>query len=115
MKMTFPTRTDLEFFQSRQRPPSWTSRIPVKTGDRAFQNDRLRTIIDDVVNAHAGVRPTSGEVAVHNLIVLVRSYQRRGVNLVEELEKLAVQPSCAINPEKRAAFARKWARRMEAT
>ena len=111
--MAFPTRTDLEFFRSRQPLPSWTNRIPVKSGDLAYQNERLRTLIDDVVNAHAGIRPTPGEVAVHNLLVLVRSFQRCNADVAESLRRLVANPGCAINPEKRAAFARKLACRLE--
>jgi hypothetical protein len=110
--MTFPTRTDLEFFQSKHLQ-NWTTRIATKSPSPLFTPVQ-HAIIDDVVNAHAGIRPTSGECAAHNLLVLVRSHLRRRANLVEELQKLAVQPGCAINPEKRAAFARKWARRLSA-
>ena len=115
--MPFPTRADLEFFQSRQRLPGWTSRIAVKSGDRAHQATRVaqHAKIDDVVNAHAGARDTSGEVAAHNLLVIVQSYQRRKVDLAKELQKLAKDPGCAINPEKRAAFARKWSNRLART
>ena len=113
MTMTFPNRTDLEFFQSRQRLPRWTSRIQIKSGDAAYQSERSRVLIDDVVNAHAKIQSTSGELAAHNLLVLVRSYQRRKTNLVAELLKLTTHPECAINPEKRSAFARKWANRLE--
>lgn len=105
--MTFPTRTDLEFFQSRQRLPGWIGRIVTKS-----QLPPPHALIDDVVNAHAGVRVTSGEVAVHNLLSIIRSYRRRGADVVQELRRLAEYPECAINPEKRAAFARKWARRL---
>jgi hypothetical protein len=110
--MTFPTRTDLEFFQSKQTTPRWVARIATKS---PLLNPVQHALIDDVINAHAGIRSTSGECAAHNLLVLVRSHLRRKVNLVEELQKLAVQPGCAINPEKRAAFARKWAQRLEQT
>lgn len=68
--------------------------------------------IDCVVNAHAGERPTAGELAAHNLLVIVRSYAKRKKDLTAELQRIAAAPGCPINPEKRVAFARKWARRL---
>jgi hypothetical protein len=66
-----------------------------------------------VVEAHAGAtRHTPGEVAAYNLLSILRSYRRRKLDLASELNKLAANPECVINPEKRAAFARKWARRL---
>jgi hypothetical protein len=55
---------------------------------------------------------TFGECASSNLMAILSGYRRRGKDLHRELIKLAQHPECAINPEKRAAFARKWARRL---
>jgi hypothetical protein len=104
--MAFPIAADVEFFQSRQRVPAWASRIQAKRDPGYFAS------IDNVVNAHAGARDTAGEQAAHNMLVLVRSYLKRRQDLVEKLQELAGSPGCAFNPEKRAAFARKWARRL---
>jgi hypothetical protein len=109
--MTFPTRTDLAFYQSKQRLPAWTGRIAVKS---PMRNPIEHALIDDVINAHAGVNGTAGEMSAANLCSLVRSFRRRGADLTEELQKLVVQPGCVIHPEKRAAFARKWTRRLMA-
>ena len=57
--MTFPTRTDVQFFQSKQRLPNWTNAVPIGAGDRKYQSERLRTLIDDVVNSHAGIYPSA--------------------------------------------------------
>lgn len=111
--MTFPTETDLRFFESK-RVPRWAQPLMAERAKRyRTLAIELPTLIDDVVNAHAGLRMSSGECAAHNLLSIVRSYRRRGLILERHLAQLAVEPGCAINPEKRAAFARKWARRMQ--
>ena len=104
--MSFPIAADVEFFQSRQHVPAWANRIQVKRDPGYFAS------IDNVVNAHAGSRPTAGEQAANNLLVIVRSFQKRKANLVQELQRLSMDPGCAFNPEKRAAFSRKWANRI---
>ena len=109
--MTFPTETDLKFYESK-RVPQWAAPLVAARAKR-FGADTLPAVIDDVVNAHAGLRMTSGECAVHNLLSIVRGDRRRGRSLEQRLAQLATEPGCLINPEKRAAFARKWARRMQ--
>jgi len=95
----FPCSTDLAFYQAR-RLPAWARDIKGTAPG-----------VDAVVNAHAGVRVTSAEGAAHNLLCLLASAIRRG-NLDATLLVLAKFPQCAISPEKRAAFARKWALRL---
>lgn len=103
-KSVFPCHSDLAFFNSK-RTPRWAHRF-------APNRDLGVPQIDLVINAHAGLRPTSGEVAAHNLLAILRSMERRGLNIGHELARIAQYPECAIHPEKRAAFARKWARRL---
>lgn len=97
----FPCSADLAFYHAC-RTPRWARDI--KTS--------LIADIDHVVNAHAGARTTSGQCASNNLMAILAGYQRRGKDLSRELVKIAQHPECAINPEKRAAFARKWAARI---
>ena len=104
--MAFPIAADVEFFQSRQRVPTWACRLQAKREPHYFAS------IDNVVNAHAEIRSTAGEMAAHNLLVLVRSFQKRKADLAQELQRVAREPGCAFNSEKRTAFARKWGRRL---
>jgi hypothetical protein len=106
---SFPRAIDVQFFQSKQVLPAWARRFATKVSRPAH------ALIDDVVNAHACLRPTAGEVAALNLLSIVRSWRNRGADLVQELETVAVHPQCAISPEKRAAFARRWAKRLAAS
>ena len=103
--MTFPTKMDLEFFESK-RVPRWA--LPLLARPVAQSS-----IIDIVVNAHAGYRTTPGECAASNLLEIVRSHRRRGLDVERYLAQIAVEPGCLINPEKRSAFARKWASRLQ--
>lgn len=109
--MAFPTETDLRFFESK-RVPRWAAPL-IKARAKRPGAEYRHALIDDVVNAHGGVRTTSGECAVHNLLFIVRSWQRRGIDLERALVGVIAEPGCLINPEKRAAFARKWVRRMQ--
>lgn len=109
--VAFPTETDLRFYESK-RVPQWAAPL-VRARAKRYGAEELPALIDDVVNAHGGERMTSGQCAVHDLLTIVRSYRRRGLGLEQRLGQLAQEPGCLINPEKRAAFARKWARRMQ--
>lgn len=111
-KARFPTLTDVEFYRSRQEPPAWVVRL-MQDPKHKWAKAEV-SLIDLVVDSHAGVRSTAGEIAASNLLAILRSYRRRGVDLRKSLLKIARMPECAINPEKRAAFARKWAARLEA-
>jgi hypothetical protein len=110
LRSSFPREVDLQFFRSKQALPAWAR--PFAMRDKRSLGHAL---IDDVVNAHACWRPTAGEVAASNLLSIVRSWRNRGADLVQELEAVAVHPQCAISPEKRAAFARRWAKRLAAS
>jgi hypothetical protein len=105
----FPTQTDLAFYRSKLEMPGWARALNTKP--QVGQPSPI-VMIDLVVNAHAGVRPTSGEIAVSNLLGILKSRRRRGENLVQGLRELSKEPGCLIHPEKRAAFARKWASRL---
>jgi hypothetical protein len=103
-RTTFPSSTDLAFYQCKQRLPRWAQPL-LKRSETAS--------IDLCVNAHAGIRSSAGEMAAHNLLAILRSMQRRrAANLAAELYKIADAPGCAIDPAKRAALARKWADRL---
>lgn len=102
MKSRFPNSADFAFYQSRQRAPQWAEQWVL----------RSRVEVDSVVNAHACIRPTSGEVAAQNLMLLIRGVERRRGNVEEFLSSVALNPMCAISPQRRAGFARKWARRI---
>lgn len=104
MTRKFPCSADLVFYQSK-RTPAWAARIKAPA----------TASIDWCVDAHAGIRVTSGECAANNLLAILSGYRKRGKNLEQELLALAQHPECAINPEKRAAFARKWAKRIGVT
>lgn len=107
----FPCQADLVFYNSK-RTPVWALRMEAKAGIYRTSGRSLGDQIDAVVNAHAGVRPTRGEMAAGNLLVLIGGYLKRRGDLVDYLTVISVHPECAQNPEKRAAFAKKWARKL---
>jgi hypothetical protein len=107
MATKFPTLSDLEFYQSKQKLPAWAGKLKSRPQSR-FTHE----LIDYVVNSHAGNRPSSGELAAGNLLSIVRSYRCRGLDLKQELNRIAANPECAISPRRRASYARKWAARL---
>ena len=113
--MSFPIQIDLEFHLSKQALPVWAQKVQAAQdakAKRAPWSADCASTIDIIVNAHAGVRHSSGEMAAHNLLAIVRGYRRRGIDLENKLRFLAGHPECLIDPKKRAAFARKWATRI---
>lgn len=94
----FPCAADLTF-QARHLP-RWANALP------------QATTIDSVINAHAQARLTRGELAAHNLLAIVAGKRRRGEDLEAFLALMVTRPECASNPEKRAAFAKKWLARI---
>jgi hypothetical protein len=113
----FPSQIDVDFYLSKQKLPAWAQKVQAAREaklQRASWSVDAAEGIEFIVNAHAGVRGSDGERAAHNLLAIVRGYRRRKVDLGAELRQLSTNPGCAINPEKRAAFARKWARRLGA-
>jgi hypothetical protein len=103
----FPCLADLSFYRHRQPLPTWALGLEQRP---TYYEPTAE--IDIVVNAHAGIRHTNGEVAVHNLLAILRSKRRRGAHVDIALARIAENPECVIHPEKRAAFARKWLQRL---
>lgn len=99
------TRTHLEFWQAR-RLPSWA---------KLSRNPAPAPSIHACINAHAGLRGDEADrsFAIQNTVTLLRVKQRSGRELREYLRSLALQPGTTVRPEKRAACARKWLRRLE--
>jgi len=86
--------------------PNWA------VGVRGVQADP-REHVDACVNANAGVRPTGGELAAHNLMVLVRRARGEGREaLMKRLLDLAHYPGTVISPKRRSGFAWRWYRRL---
>jgi hypothetical protein len=110
----FPSVADAVFFQSRQPVPAWVDRVYCKA-KRERRETEYWSSLDNVINAHAGIKTTASENAAYNLLVIVRHMRGRNKDLVHELVRISADPGCPINPKRRAAFAMKWARRMEAT
>lgn len=107
----FPTQTDLEFFEAKRTPP-WAARIKRPAQPASWQGASL---IDRVVNAHAGVRVTSADCETHNMCAFVSGWIRRGEPLIDRLMELTRIPSGipnGTNPKKRVALAIKWSRRL---
>ncbi len=111
MKSNFPNQSDLNFYQSK-RMPAWSKKIKKTAHAIDYSSDH----IDIVVNSHATVKKNherlSGECAVHNMMVFVKGWVRRGECVEDRLRELVVNPGCLINPEKRSAIAKRWLKRL---
>lgn len=103
----FPTFADVLFYREQQTLPEWAQKL---CAPRSYP-------IDLVINAHAGVELSSGELAALDLLAIAREVRAR-CRTELSLSRLFVaqikhKPPYEGNPERRAAFARKWARRLE--
>lgn len=107
----FPCESDLRLFEAK-RVPAWALAMRAGKKSAVTRHPDARELIDFCVNSHAGIRPAAGEMAAGNLLAIVSSWRRRGKDLAQELEVVSRHPECVQNPEKRAAFARKWAKRL---
>jgi hypothetical protein len=101
----FPTQADFHFAQAKLPMPKWMLRMVNVTPATTCS-------IDVVVNAHAGVRSSNGEIATGNLLSIVRSWRRRGVDVTTELARIASSPQWTISSAKRVSLARKWMKKM---
>jgi len=104
----FPTKADVAFYRAKQLHgmPAWVRKIEEPGGPSPA------LLIDVAINAHAGRHPTPGELAARNLLMLVRSWNSRGLDLEQALRAIAQHPETEINPGRRAGFARKWAAKL---
>jgi hypothetical protein len=105
------TQIHLDFWYSKQQQPSWTAKIkrPV------FLRAPMTTMpsIDSCVNAHAGWRPTSGQLAASNLLnLLTLSSRRQSDDIVQMLARALENPHGTID-KRRGPFARKWLAKIE--
>lgn len=110
--MTFPTVTDLEFYQARKRP-AWAARVAKRASGPS---------IDTVINAHAGADRFSSrryDTETHNMCAFVRSWIRRGCLIEMLFEIVNASPEerahgrLGPNPRKRQALATKWLARIQ--
>ena len=105
------TEQHLRFWQARKATPQWAIQHVRESLPR-----RSSPTIHALIAAHAG-EPVSGErgradiYAASNLLVLLRSARRRG-DLVQRLRDMAAAPGTVISAERRAAFCRRWYRRI---
>lgn len=105
------TEQHLRFWQTRKATPQWAIQHV-----RESLPKRSSPTIHALIAAHAG-EPLSGErsganiYAASNLLVLLKSARRRG-DLAQRLREMAVAPGTIISANRRAAFCRRWYRRI---
>lgn len=97
------TKTTLAWYRQKTKP-LWAKEI--------IEHEKFISI-DEVINSQTGYGKNIDKHYVsHNLMSLCKSYIRRGV-LLEMLRELQHNPGTLIEPQKRAAYAKKWADRLE--
>lgn len=97
------TSTHLRYWQARKTVPSWAPlaalpRLPVPNAT-----------VDECIRDHAGERVAHLDAS--NLLSILRLVRKRE-SMVPTLQRIALDPGTSIRPERRAAFARKWLRRI---
>ena len=98
----------LDFWRSKQSRPAWVERLACpKIGVFVVEPN----LIDQCINAHAGLKWSENDLDVHNLLTLCRGYQRRG-ELWVNLMLVAHNPGTVIRPEHRSVIAKRWLRKL---
>jgi len=97
------TKTTLDWYRQKVEP-RWAKRVLAK--DRKIS-------IHEVINSQSKADNAKRlSLASDNLLNICRLYRKRG-EILSHLWDIAYTPGTIIDPERRAAFARKWARRIE--
>lgn len=84
---------------------------PVPTWGAKLAEQRRRPSIDELVNAHAGIRINDYELQAHNTLGILRSARKRGA-LLHQLQQMALRTETAIDPHIRLRYCRRWLKRM---
>lgn len=101
-----PTLSDIAFWYEK-RAPEFAKALLARTRERQPWH-RPDSLIHDVINSHAGLRPTRYEMSAGNLLSILRSRRKRNENLRMYLAQMAKEPGTVIAPERRAGYALKW-------
>lgn len=97
----------IAFWRAKKSPaPKWFRQA------KGYVAELSVVAIDRLVNAHAGIRLTEGEMQAHTTLVILRSARKRG-NLQQLLARMAQTPQTVVNPKRRAGYCRKWLARIE--
>ena len=91
------TKVHVEFWTARNQP-KWANLVKASLPSPS---------IDRLVNGHAGIRLTDGEMAANNLLAILRGARKRG-ELVDTLTRLGMEPGTLINPRRRSGYCWKW-------
>ena len=100
-----PTAADLMFWQSKNLP-GWVKRMkkpPAISGG-----------IHACIASRSQKRRPDYESDAGTLVAILKSIRKRE-DVLPALERIAQNPGCLIRPERRAAYARKWAARIRLT
>jgi|688.fasta_scaffold03312_19 hypothetical protein len=98
------TRTTLTWFRQKTEP-RWASQLVAK---------EIKTSIDEVINSQSGYgKDIDRHFVAHNLMTLIRGNRKQGKDILVLLQNLENDPGTIIQPQKRSAFARKWAKRLQ--
>ncbi len=98
------TSTHVAFWCQRSGLPRWATTITAKTDPRVT--------VDMLINSQVDRANDSTKIHASNLLGLLRSMRKRG-EMIEGLKRMAQDPGTVINPKRRAAYCKKWLRRIE--
>lgn len=122
----FPCEADLNLYTAK-RLPGWAQSMRAEKAQKTPASWQRADLIDLAVNAHAGVRVTSGECAAQNTLALVNRHmlaKAPALAIADRFEQIARDTEALVrsNPARkglgdlrRASFARKWAKKLRGT
>ena len=75
MTSRFPCEADLDLYTAKTLP-RWAHSMRERTRDKQPDSWHRTDLIDIAINAHAGIRPTSGECSAHNIMAMIAKLNR---------------------------------------
>lgn len=101
----FPTKADLEFWNSKKKP-SWVKLIP--TPKFGMPNQPL---LDRAINSHGEKDRRDDSYHLNNFFVMMRGWRKQGI-LVEKLKELSEDTPSRTRHGIRVSFAKRWIKRI---
>lgn len=100
------TQQHLQFWNQQKAPaPGWAQKL-----ERA----PAKVSVHSLINMHdPSLKARDSSHVANNTMTILKMARKRGVeSLADKLADMASCPGCAVRPERRAAYSRKWLRRV---
>lgn len=98
----------IDYYRARKVPhAAWFGAV------KGYAPDNMPSI-DQLINAHAELKPNDADMVAQNTLMILRSARKRAGQheMVRWMESMYIHPGTVVNPKRRAAYCRKWLHKM---